>query len=115
MRFSEKIKCWYRRRKKYILPIGGVVLVLVGVGVSYVTKSNKKITFEEWLKNAPTKELDEAYEKLRLVFCKTGTRPFEMEQIGQELGVRGAKEWFEKHPPNTDPCFRWTDVNRWDS
>ena len=24
------------------------------------------------------------------------------------------KEWFEKHPPNLDPHFRWTDANRWD-
>ena len=58
--------------------------------------------------------LEDIYEKLRLEFCKTGTKTFEMEQIGQELGVRGAKEWFEKHPPNLDPNFRWTDANRWD-
>jgi DNA replication and repair protein RecF len=38
----------------------------------------------------------------------------EMIKIGEELGERGAKEWFEKHPPNTDPHFRWTDANRWD-
>ena len=58
-------------------------------------------------------ELDEIYEKMRVEFCKTGTKPFGMEQISRELGKRGAKEWFEKHPPNLDPNFRWTDANRW--
>ncbi len=37
-----------------------------------------------------------------------------MEQISQELGNRGAEEWFKNHPRNTDPNYRWTDVNRWD-
>ena len=37
-----------------------------------------------------------------------------MERISRELGERGAKEWFEKYPPNLDPNFRWTDANRWE-
>ena len=112
MYFSEKIKCWFN--KNNVLIGGTVILSLIGTGVGYVLYKNNKISFLEWLKIAPKEELQEAYEKLRLNFCKTGTKPFGMEQISRELGERGAKEWFEKHPPNTNPNFRWTDANRWD-
>lgn len=37
-----------------------------------------------------------------------------MNIINDEIGKRGAKKWFEKHPKNNDPHFRWTDANRWD-
>lgn len=64
---------------------------------------------------ASTEELRELYEKLRLeVFCKTGNKTPEMEIINHELGVRGAKEWFEKHPQSYNHNVRWTDANRWE-
>ena len=114
MSYTEKIKGWFDKNKKKIIIGGSVVLSLVGTGIGYVLCKGKKISFADWLKIATKEELEEAYEKLRLTFCKTGTRPFGMEQISRELGERGAKEWFERHPPNLDPNFRWTDANRWD-
>lgn len=114
MHFWEKVKCWFDKNKKYILIGGTVALVLIGAGVSYVLCKNKKVSFSDWVKSAPTEELEDAYKKLRLDFCKTGVKTYPMEQISHELGERGAKEWFAKHPPNPDPNFRWTDTNRWD-
>lgn len=114
MHFWEKVKCWFSKNKKYILIGSAVALVLVGAGAGYVLCKDKKISFSDWLKNAPKEELEEAYEKLRLDFCKTGVKAYPMEQISRELGERGAAEWFSKHPPNLDPNFRWTDANRWD-
>lgn len=114
MQFIEKVKSWFNKNKKYVLLGGSVVLTIVGTGVGYVLYKNNKFSFSDWLKIASTEELDEAHKKLQLIFNKTGTKPFEMEQISQELGSRGAKEWFEKHPPNLDPNYRWTDANRWD-
>ena len=113
MRFYEKVKCWFKKNKKYVL-MGGTVIMVVGTGIGYVLFRNDKISFADWLKKAPKEELEDAYEKLRQVFCKTGTKPLGMEQISRELGERGAKEWFGKHPPNIDPNYRWTDANRWD-
>ena len=110
----EKVKCWFNKNKRYVMIGGTVALIVVGTGVSYVLFRNKKVSFPDWLKLASKEELEEAYEKLRLDFCKTGTKSYGMEQIGHELGERGAKEWFAKHPPNLDPNFRWTDANRWE-
>ena len=114
MNFLKKIKKWFNKNKKKLIICGSVVLAIIGTSVGYVIYKNNKISFSDWLKLASKEELEDIYEKLRLEFCKTGTKTFEMEQIGQELGVRGAKEWFEKNPPNLDPNFRWTDANRWD-
>ncbi len=110
----RKIRNWFRKNKKKLIICGSVVLAIVGSSVGYVLYKNNKVTFPDWLKIASKEELEEVYEKLRLNFCKTGIRTYEMEQISHELGERGAKEWFEKHPPNLDPNFRWTDANRWD-
>ncbi len=110
----DKVKKWFDKNKKIVL-IGGTILLSAGSGIAYVIHNKGKISFEDWLKMAPTEELKDAYEKLRVeVFCKTGDRPFEMRRISEVLGERGAKEWFEKHPPNLDPNFRWTDANRWE-
>jgi flagellar basal body-associated protein FliL len=114
MDLREKIKSLANKNKKTIMIGGTVILSLVGTGICYVFGKSKRMSFSEWLKMAPKKELEEAYEKLRLNFCKTGVRTYDMEQISRELGERGAKEWFEKHPKNMDPNFRWTDANRWD-
>lgn len=114
MKSLEKIKCWLNRQKKYVLVGGTVVLSIVGTGVGYVLYKYNKISFSDWLKIASKEELEEIYEKMRLNFCKTGTKEFGMEQISHELGERGATEWLKKHPRNTDPNFRWTDVNRWE-
>ena len=114
MTFWEKTKTWFKRNKKILIISGTVMLTVVGSSVGYALYKNSKISFPNWLKMASKEELEEAYEQLRLNFCKTGLRTYEMEQIGHELGERGAKEWFEKHPPNLDPNFRWTDANRWD-
>lgn len=110
MGYSEKIKHWFKKNKNYALIGGTVILSIVG----YVIYKNNKISFPEWIKNASKEELDYAYDNMRLNFCETGIKPYGMEQISQELGERGAKEWFEKHPPNLNPNFRWTDANRWE-
>lgn len=114
MSMLSKIKGWFSKNKKRIIIGGTIVLTLVGTGIGCVLYKNRKMSFSDWLKLASKEELEEAYEKLRLTFCKTGTKPVGMEQISHELGERGAKERFAKHPPNTDPNFRWTDANRWD-
>lgn len=114
MHFFEKVKCWFNKNKKYILIGGTVALLFIGAGVAYVLCNNKRIPFSEWVKNAKNDELETAYEKMRLEFCKTGVKSSEMEIISRELGERGAKEWFEKHPNSYNPNFRWTDANRWD-
>lgn len=114
MRFWDKVKIWFNKNKKSILIGGSVALIIIGSSVGYVLYNNNNISFSNWLKIASKEELDEAYKKLQQIFHKTGTKSFEMEQISQELGARGAKEWFEKHPPNLDPNYRWTDKNRWE-
>ena len=114
MRFGDKVKIWFIKNKKSILIGSSVVLIFIGSSVGYVLYQNNHISFSDWLELASKEELNEAYMKLQQVFHKTGKKPFEMEQISQELGTRGAKEWFEKHPPNLDSNFRWTDKNRWE-
>lgn len=109
-----KIKKWFNKNKKYVL-IGGTVILMVGSSIAYVIYKKSKVPFEEWVKVASTDELKDAYEKLRAgVFCKTGDRPPEMERISHELGIRGAKEWFEKYPESYNPNLRWSDANRWE-
>lgn len=103
-----------KKNKKKVLKNGIFICVLIGTGIGCIYCKNKKISFPEWIQMASIEELNEIYEKLRLEFCKTGIKPFGMERISRELGSRGAKEWFEKHPPNTDPNYRWTDKTRWD-
>ena len=110
----EKIKYWFKKNKKYVLIGGTIILSAVGTGIVYAVCKDKKVFLSDWLKSASKEELEDAYEQMRLDFQKTGIKSSAMEQIGHELGERGAKEWFEKHPPNTDPLFQWTDVNRWD-
>ena len=114
MRLWEKVKLCFKKNKKSVLIGGSVVIMLIGSGVGFVLYKNNHISFSEWLKIASKEDLNQAHEELLKIFNKTGNKPFEMEQISQELGVRGAKEWFEKHPPNLDPNFRWTDKNRWE-
>jgi len=114
MSLLENTKGWLVQNKKYVLIGGAFVLTIIGSSVGVVLCKNNKISFSDWLKIASKEELNEVYEKLRLSFRQTGIKPFEMEQISHELGLRGAKEWFEKHPPNLDPKFRWTDANRWE-
>jgi len=114
MRVIEKVKYWYSRNKKRVWRIGTVVLVCVGAGVAYVLYKNKKMPFEDWIKIASIEELNEVYNEKCLEFNKTGKKPVWMEQISHEIGMRWAEEWKEKHPPNPDPYYRWTDANRWD-
>lgn len=75
---------------------------------------NKKFSFSDWSKSAPKEESEEIYEKMHLDFNKTRTKQFGMEDIIHELGIRGTKEWFEKHLLKTNLNFRWTDANKWD-
>lgn len=114
MSLLKRIKNWFTKNKKKIIIGGTLILIVVGGGIGYVIYKNNKISFSDLLKLASKKELEEVYEELRSEFGKTGIRTFEMEQISQELEIREAKEWLEKHPANLDPNFRWTDKNRWD-
>lgn len=114
MNFWVKIKLWVRRYKKIIILSSVAVLVVAGTGVFYVINKDKKLSLPDWLKIATKDELEDAYEKLRLDYLKTGVKEYPMEQISRELGNRGAEKWFKNHPRNTNPNFRWTDANRWD-
>jgi len=114
MSFWMRIKLWLKKNKKIIIFSSVAALVVVGTGVFYVVNKNKKIPLKDWIKTATREELEVAHEKLRLDFLKTGVKEYPMEQISQELGDRGADEWFKRHPRNLDPNFRWTDANRWD-
>lgn len=114
MAFYTKAQKWFNKNKKAII-LGGTALFSVGSYAIYALRGKGKISFEDWLNVAPTEELDAVYEKLRTsVYLKTGNMPYEMQRISRVLGERGAKEWFEKHPANLDPNFRWTDANRWE-
>lgn len=110
---SSKIQHWLSQNKKGA-QIGGTVLLILGSGVGYILCKDKKIPFPEQLKMMTMEELREAYEKLFPEFHRTNVKPFKMQQIDQEIGLRKASEWFAKHPPNIDPNFRWTDALRWD-
>lgn len=114
MSVLKKIKKWFNKNKKYVF-IGGTIILTAGTSIVYVISKKGKLSFNEWVKMAATDELKDVYEKLRLgVFCKTGDKPPEMERISYELGIIGAKEWFEKHPESYNPNYRWSDANRWD-
>ena len=113
MSFWDKVKLWYNENKQPILIGGSFILILIGSSVGYVLCKNGKVSISDWLKIASKDELNQAYGELMKDFNKTGKKSFVMEQISQELGLRDAKEWAEKHPPNSDPLYRWTDKNRW--
>ena len=82
----EKVKCWFNKNKKYIQIGGTVAVIIVGATVGYVLCNNKKVSFADWIKQAPTEDLEQAHKKLRLDFCKTGVRSYEMEQISRGFG-----------------------------
>ena len=84
MSMLAKIKSWFSKNKKHIIIGGTIVLALVGTGIGYVLYKNRKMSFSDWLKLASKEELEEAYERLRQIFCKTGTKPIGMEQISHE-------------------------------
>ena len=109
---SEKLKCWLNKGKKYVILGGTAALTIIGAG--YLFYKNDEISFSDWFKMASKEELDEIYEKEQSSFSKTGIKSSIMEQVGYELEERGSNEWFDKHPPNKDPNFRWTDAARWD-
>lgn len=114
MRFWDKVKLWFNKHKKSILIGGSFILILIGSGVGYVLCKNGRVPISDWLKIASKDELNQAYRELMKDYNKTGKKSFLMEQISQELGLRDAAEWFEKHPPNLDPNYRWTDKSRWE-
>lgn len=105
---SNKVKNWFDENKKYVYIGGAAALSLVG----YALCRNEKIPFPEEIKSWSLEKLYAEYEKYLPEFHRTNVKPFKMEQINQEIGLRGAKEWFAKHPPNFDS--RWSDANRWD-
>jgi hypothetical protein len=110
MELWEKFKSWFNKNKKVILISGAAILTFVGTGVAYVLCKDEKMSLEDWVKNASDKELDEAYEHLRVTeFLKTGDKSYAMEQIDREKSERAPK-----NPPHPDPNYRWTDANRWD-
>ena len=118
MKQSEMIKNWLVKNKKQVL-IGSATaaISIVGACIAVVlSKDNggKRLSVSDWVQIASKADLENVYEKERQVFLKTGTKSYIMEKISHELGLRGAREWAEKHPPNLDPYFRWTDANRWE-
>ena len=110
---SSKIQHWLSKNKRSV-QIGGTALFLLGSGLGYILCKNKQIPFPEQLKLWTMKELYDAYKEFLPEFHRTNVKPFKMQQIDHEIALRGAKEWFAKHPPNTDPNYRWTDALRWD-
>lgn len=113
MNNTENQSFW-EKKKKTICICSTIVFSLVGTSIGYYFLKDKGFSFNNWLSNASTNELNNVYEKMRLEFCKSGIKPSGMTQISHELGERGAKEWFENNPRNLDPNFRWSDANRWD-
>ena len=114
MYFIEKAKCWFNKKKKYILIGGTFVVCFAGAGITYVICNKNKMSFSDWLKVASNEELETLHENEKLNFFKTGVKSFIMQKISEELGNREGQQWIAKHPPNSDPNYRWTDKNRWD-
>jgi len=104
----EKNRSWFSKNKKRILIGGTIALILAGSGIGYILCGEKEVSFPNWLKNATTEELNEAYEKQRLNFCKTGVRGYVMMKIDKELNRRSAPSHI------LNPNFRWTDKHRWE-
>lgn len=78
-----------------------------------------KNSFWAWLQSATDQELADGYESRRLEWLKngqngTGIKTPEMQMIDREMSRRSAEKWEKDPRRNTDPNFRWTDVNRWD-
>lgn len=105
---SNKVKSWFDENKKYVYIGGTVALSLVG----YALCKNKEIPYAEEIKNLSLEKLYAEHDKYLPEFHRTNVKPFKMQQVDNEIGLRGAKEWFAKHPPNFD--VRWTDASRWD-
>ncbi len=78
-----------------------------------------KSSFENWIENASDEELADGYEERRQQWIKDGfggdgENPPEMKRIDSEMSRRTAENWEKDPRRDTDPNFRWTDVNRWD-
>ena len=110
MNICDKVKSSCRKNKKYILWVISAAASIIGVAIGCAVCKEKNLS----LSDVSTETLNDAYDQLRSEFRKTGKKPFGMEQISHELGIREKNEWFEKHPPNLDPNYRWTDENRWE-
>lgn len=100
---------------------GVLVLILVGfIGAALSNQNKDENEFEEMLKSASDCELEHEYEKRQLEWMKNGfggngKRTPEMERINKELSRRSAEKWENDPRRNTDPNYRWSDANRWDT
>lgn len=79
-----------------------------------------KTAFDKWLETASYEELADNYEERRQQWMKdgfggNGERTPEMKRIDREMSRRTAEKWEKDPRRNTDPNFRWTDANRWDT
>ena len=110
MNSSSKVKNWFDENKKYVQIGGAVALSFMG----YALCKNKKIPFPEEIKSWSLEKLHAEYGKYLPEFYKTNVKPYKMQLIDSELGQRAANAWSAISSPNTDPHFRWTDINRWD-
>ena len=96
-------------------------LVLVGcIGAALSNQNKDEDEFEEMLKSASEDELSDEYEKRRLEWARTGfggngKKTPEMERINNEMSRRSAEKWKKDPRRNTDPNYRWSDENRWDT
>lgn len=107
MDFSNKIKYWLDKNKKYVQIGSAVTLALAGV----VLCKDKKIPFPDEIKSWSLEKLHAEYDKWLPEFHRTNVKPLKMQQIDHEISLRNT---FTKHLANIDPNFRWTDINRWD-
>ena len=79
-----------------------------------------KSTFEKWIKDASYEELSKAYEIERQQWIKdgfnhgTGKKSYKMQRINEEINKRVAEKWNNSPLRNSNPNYRWTDINRWD-
>lgn len=113
---KEKAEKWLIKACKAI----GVTALLIGGTYFALRLSDNEDEFENWIKNASSDELSEAYQYERQEWIKngynngTGEKTAIMNRLNKEISKRVAEEWEDNPNRNRDPNYRWFDEARWD-
>lgn len=104
-----------------VLKVSGLLLAVTSAVIATICStsknSNSSNSFESWLGTKSDDDLENEYETRRLEWLKDGAgdKTPEMTKIDSEMSRRAAERWEKDPKRNTDPNFRWTDANRWDT
>ena len=104
-----------------VLKVSGLLLAgTSAVIVAICSPSKNSNSFESWLGTASDDDLSDGYEERRQQWIKdgyngNGEKIPEMKKIDSEMSRRANEKWEKDPRRNTDPNFRWSDANRWDT